>query len=197
MIRILLSRLLGALRRRALDEDFDAEVQTHLEMLVEEYARRGMAPAEAREAAQRSLGSITQLKESQRERRGLPQIGTLFADLKYAARMLRTNPGFTLIAVLTLTLGIGVVTTVFTAYNAVALKPLPVSDPSRVVRLERWFESGSHGDVQYAFSYPEYKILPRPQRRLCQPCGHELAAASGRGWFRKDAGPTGVGELFH
>jgi hypothetical protein len=82
----------------------------------------------------------------QREQRGLPQIGTLFADLKYAARMLRTNPGFTLIAVPNLMLGIGVVTTVFTAYNAVALKPLPVADPSRVVRLRRRLESGSRDE---------------------------------------------------
>src|SRR5262249_7863411 len=66
------------------------------------------------------------------------------------------SPGFTLVAVITLALGIGVNTTLFTAFDAVALKPLPVSDPARVVRIERWFESGNHGDVQYAFSYPEY-----------------------------------------
>ena len=76
--------------------------------------------------------------------------------LKYGARMLRANPGFTLVAALTLALGVGVVTTVFTAYDAVALKPLPVADPSQVVRLERWFADGGHGDIQYGFSYPEY-----------------------------------------
>jgi predicted permease len=156
MIRILFSRLLGALRRRSLESDFDAEVQTHLDMLAAENERRGMDPGEARQEALRSLGNVTQLKESQREGRALPQIETLFADLKYAARTLRANPGFTIVAAVTLTLGISVTTTVFTAYNAVALKTLPVADPGSVVRLERWFER-SRGDIQYAFSYLEYK----------------------------------------
>jgi predicted permease len=156
MIRILFSRLAGALQRRFLDRDFDAEVETHMEMLIEEHVRRGMDSEEARQAALRSMGNITRVKENQREERGLPQFETLLSDLRYGARMLRANPGFTTIAALTLTLGIGVTTTVFTAYNAIALKPLPVSDPDKVVRLERWFQS-NRGDVQYAFSYPEYK----------------------------------------
>lgn len=155
-MRVLFSRVLAMFRRRFLDQDFDAEVQAHLEMLIEENISRGMTPEEARPAALRSLGNVTRVKESHRESRGLPQIETLFADLKYGARMLRANPGFTLIASLTLALGIGVVTTVFTAYNAVALKPLPVADPSQVVRLERWFADGGHGDIQYGFSYPEF-----------------------------------------
>jgi predicted permease len=155
-MRVLFSKLVAMVRRRFLDQDFDAEVQAHLEMLIEENIRRGMTPEEARPAALRSLGSATQIKESHREARGLPQIETLLADLKYGARTLRANPGFTLIAALTLALGVGVVTTVFTAYNAVALKPLPVADPNQVVRLERWFANGSHGDIQYGFSYPEY-----------------------------------------
>jgi len=156
MIRILFSRLMGALRRPFLDRDFDSEIEAHLQMLIDENARRGMAPDEARQAALRSLGHLTRLKESHREQRGLPQLETLFADLKYGARTLRANPGFTLVAALTLALGVGVVTTVFTAYNAVALKPLPVADPSQVVRLERWFADGGRGDLQYGFSYPEY-----------------------------------------
>lgn len=157
MIRLLFSRLLGAFRRRSLENDFDAEVQTHLEMLIAENVHRGMTPDEAQQAALRSLGNITRLKESQRDQRALPQIETLLADLKYGARTLRANPGFTVVAVLTLTLGIGVTTTVFTAYNAIALKPLPVADPASVVRLERWFETGYRGEIQYAFSYPEYQ----------------------------------------
>ncbi len=148
---------MGAFRGRSLDNDFEAEVQTHLEMLIVENVHRGMTADEARQAALRSLGNITQLQESQRDQRALPQIETLFADLKYGARTLRANPGFTLVAVLTLTLGIGVTTTVFTAYNAIALKPLPVADPASVVRLERWFETGYRGEIQYAFSYPEYQ----------------------------------------
>lgn len=156
MIRTLFSRLLGAFRHRSLENEFDAEVEAHLEMLIAENVRRGMPPEEARQAALRSLGNITQIKESQREGRALPQIETIFADVKYGARILRKNPGFTVVSVLTLTLGIGVTTTVFSAYNAIALKPLPVADPRTVVRLERWFEH-FRGDIQYAFSYAEYK----------------------------------------
>jgi macrolide transport system ATP-binding/permease protein len=155
MIRVLLSKLFGAFRHRFFDRDFDTEIETHLEMLLEENVRRGMGLDEARQAALRSLGNLTSIREHQREERGLPQIETLFTDLKYAARVLLATPGFTLIATLTLTLGVSAVTTVFTAYDAVALKPLPVADPSQVVRLERWF-ANSRGDIQYLFSYPEY-----------------------------------------
>ena len=190
MVRTLLSKFLGVFGRRFFDRDFDAEVETHLEMLFEENVRRGMGPNEARQAALRSMGNLTSVKEHQREQRGLPQIETLFADLKYGARMLRANPGFTLIAVLTLTLGIGVVTTVFTAYNAVALKPLPVADPSQVVRLERWFASGSRGDVQYGFSYPEY-LYCRDRNDVFT----SLVAASGSHAVVADEGVKLAGQL--
>jgi predicted permease len=83
----------------------------------------------------------------------------MIQDIRYALRILGRNPGFTLVAVLTIALGIGINTTLFSIYNAVALKPLPISDPGRVVRLKRWFENGSMGDIQYYFSYPEYAHL--------------------------------------
>src|SRR5262245_14706933 len=69
-------------------------------------------------------------------------------DLAYAVRILSRNPGFTLVAILTIALGIGVNTTLFSIVNAVALKPLPVAQPDEVVRLKRWFETGSQGDIQ-------------------------------------------------
>jgi len=77
-------------------------------------------------------------------------------DLAYAIRILSRNPGFTLAAILTIALGIGVNTTLFSIFNAVALKPLPVAQPDQVVRMKRWFETGSQGDIQYSFSYPEF-----------------------------------------
>jgi predicted permease len=158
-MRTLFFRILGLFSRRGADLDFDQEVQSHLDMLIEENVRRGMTPEEARGAARKAFGGaarITLVKETQRENRGLPQIDSFFKDLRYAARMLVKHPGFTLVAVITLALGIGVNTTLFTAFNAVALKPLPVRDPYGVARIERWFENNSHGDLQYAFSYPEY-----------------------------------------
>jgi predicted permease len=156
-MRTLISRLRAKFSKRRLDQDFDAELESHVFMLTDENLRRGMAPDEARYAAMREIGVLTRLKEDRREGRSLaPSIEAFFKDIRYAIRMLVKNPGFTLVAVITLALGIGVNTTVFTAFNAVALKPLPVRDPYNVVRLERWFDNGSHGDVQYAFSYPEY-----------------------------------------
>jgi len=77
-------------------------------------------------------------------------------DLAYAVRLLSRNPGFTFVAILTIALGIGVNTTLFSVFNAVALKPLPVAQPDQVVRMKRWFETGSQGDIQYSFSYPEF-----------------------------------------
>jgi predicted permease len=151
-----LSRVRGLFGRRRADEEFDTEIAQHLDLLTEEYVRRGLSPEDARLAARRSFGGIAQAQETQRELRGVPLVDTLWADVRYAFRTLRNAPGFTLVAVLTLALGIGVNTTLFSAFNAVALKPLPVADPGNVVRLERWFEPAMNGTIQYAFSYPEY-----------------------------------------
>jgi len=150
------SRIQAVFSRRHLDDDFDREVEAHLELFTEESMRRGMTGEEAHREARRQFGGVTQVKETQRENRGLPQVDTILHDLRYAARMLRKSPGFTLVAILTLALGIGVNTTLFTAFDAVALKPLPVKNPGNVVRMERWFASGSQGNGQYLFSYPEY-----------------------------------------
>jgi hypothetical protein len=92
----------------------------------------------------------------------LPSV-TLFHDVRqdlgYAVRILSRKPAFTLAAILTIALGITVNTTLFSIFNAVALKPLPVAEPDQVVRMKRWFETGSQGDVQYLFSYPEFTNL--------------------------------------
>jgi predicted permease len=142
-----------------MEAEFSSEVETHLALLAEDLARRGLSPEEARREARRQFGGVAQIQELHREGRGIAALDQAAADLRYALRMMRRNPGFSLVSMLTLALGIGVNTTLFSAYNAVALKRLPVADPQQVVRLERWFASRARGGVQYAFSYPEYLYL--------------------------------------
>jgi predicted permease len=159
MLRTWISRIRGTVLGRRMDAEFAGEIETHLALLEDELVRRGMPRELARREARRQFGGVAQAQELHREARGLVHLERLWADLAYALRMMRRNPGFTTVAVATLALGIGVNTALFSGYNAIALKPLPVADPERVVRLERWVESRSLGDMQYAFSYPEYRYL--------------------------------------
>lgn len=151
-----LLRLRHCIPSRRAEEDFDREIALHLALLEEDYRHRGLSPQEAHTAARRDLGGVEQARQAHRDQRSLPWIQQTRQDLRHACRALARNPAFTLLAVVTLAIGIGVNTTLFTAWDAVALKPLPVADPSRVVRLERWFVNGWLGDMQYGFSWPEY-----------------------------------------
>ena len=102
-MRLLLSRVVGFLRGRRLDHDMDDEVRFHLEMAVDEYVRGGLNRDDARVAALRNFGGVTQMKEAYRDQRGLPWLEMLLQDVRFGARMLLRAPGFTLAALLTLT----------------------------------------------------------------------------------------------
>src|ERR1700743_1169777 len=172
-LRMLAARVKGLFAKERQDRELNEELSAHLEMLVEEKRRQGMNEEEARRAAAVHFGGITQTEESYREGRGLHFIETFLQDLRYALRLLRRTPGFAAVVVISLALGIGANTAIFSAIDAVMLRMLPVEDPQKLVMLEwhakDWpekyvedlegssFGSGTEGQTSYSFTYPQYQ----------------------------------------
>jgi putative ABC transport system permease protein len=141
-LRALLLRMGGLFRTNQRDAEFSSEIESHLQLHIEDNLHAGMAAEEARRNALLKLGGMEQTKEIVRERRGLPMLETLLQDLRFGARTLWKNPGFTLVAVLTLALGIGATTAIFSVVYGVLLRPLPYADSNRIMAV---FEVNSSG----------------------------------------------------
>src|SRR5579864_3350602 len=135
-LRILISRLGALFHDRRLDSELDDEVQAHLEMEIEENVRRGLSPEEARYAAMREFGGVAQMKERYRDQRGIPLFDALAQDVRCALRAFRRSPGLTAVAVLSLALGTGAGTAVFTLLDQMLLRTLPVDHPHELVRFD-------------------------------------------------------------
>lgn len=137
-------RLLTLFRRRRLAHELDDELQLHLALREEKLIAQGLSPQEAHYAARREFGSTTHFKEENREMWGFPTLETLLQDARFGARTLAKNPGFTAVVVLTLALGIGATTAIFSVVYGVLLRPLPYAQADRLIELN---EVNSHGGV--------------------------------------------------
>jgi predicted permease len=161
-LRALWIRLCGLLSVEQADSDFDAEIESHVGLATDDGIRSGLSPEEARRQALIRLGRVEQTRQAWRERRTLPWLETLLKDLRFGLRMLAKNPGFTAVAVLTLALGIGVTSAVFTVAEAALLRSWPAKTPERLVKIVAATPEGEDP----MFSYPDYVDLSGQTRSL-------------------------------
>src|SRR5919198_3134481 len=136
-----LRRLRSTFLRSRLDEDFEEELRFHLDERIHEYVKSGMTQEQARLQAHRRLGNLALARERARDVDTFRWVGDLGQDVRYALRQLRRNPGFGVAAILTLALGIGTTTAVFSVVDAVVLRPLSYADSSRLVIIDEWTPS--------------------------------------------------------
>jgi predicted permease len=153
-------------RRKQMEEQLDKEMRFHLEQHTNELIAQGRNPDEARREARLAMGGPEQVKEYCRDERGTRWLEDLFHDIRFALRMLRKNPGFAAVALLTLALGSGATTVMFTVVNGVLLRPLPYPDPSNLLSLvERTDKANRWGNL-WSFTYPNFLDCQRESQSL-------------------------------
>jgi len=163
-VRRFFKRLSSWARTRQDEERLRPEIEEHLALLTAENLRSGLSAGEARRQAMLKFGAVEAISEDYRDRKGLPFMETLLQDTRFAVRRLRKSPSFTVTAILTLALGIGATTSIFTLVHAVLLKSLPVANPAELYRLGKesrcCFQGGYSQDKEFSqVSYQLYKYL--------------------------------------
>jgi predicted permease len=174
-------RFRSLIRKGRVEQELTEELRFHLEKLVEGLVAKGMTPEEARYAALRELGGLEQIREECRDVRQVNYIENFLQDVRYGLRQLRRSPGFTMVAILTLALGIGANTAIFSVVYAVLLKPLPFRSPGQLVRV---FEANDRAGIPAeGCSYSEFQEWQRQNHvfnGMAAVNGHELTL-TGRG----------------
>jgi putative ABC transport system permease protein len=157
-----------------MDREFAEELESHLQFDVEDGIRSGLSPEEARRQAKLRLGRIEPVKEAYRDRRSIPLLDSIVRDVCFAARMFRSQPGFTATVVFTLGIGIGATTAIFTVVNGVLVRPLPFPDPDRLVSITETL-----GDRPNPFTYTgDFAAFRDYNRSLGQIAGYMFFAAN-------------------
>jgi hypothetical protein len=182
IFREFVSRIWGTLRRRRTDREMDEELRLHLELAAEEAIRRGDSPERAVLAARLHAGSIPQALEQLRDQRGLPCLEDVHRDVRHAVRMLAKTPGFTAAAVLTLAIGIGASTAIFSIRNVVVLQPLPYPNPDRLIVL--WTDDVKRQLHKTLVSYPLYAEWKERSHTFAETWAHEFDACDSH-WQRR------------
>jgi predicted permease len=184
--RVLAARLRSLFIRNRLDGELDDEVRFHLEMQTEDNLRAGMSQAEARHAAMRSFGGVERMKQQYREWRAVTAIESVGQDMGCALRTMRANPLFCLTVILTLALGIGANTAIFTLLHGLLLRSLPVLEPSRLARIDIVLPATGE---EWGLDWGMYQQILRQQRSFSRMStwvpGHYEAMADSEGTLRR------------
>ena len=185
-VRTGVARVFGLFHQRRHDRELDEEVQFHLDMLASRYEREGMSPDSARASARRNFGRVTTIKETYRRQRGVPAIEAILRDLKYAVFSLRKAPVFTVTVLLSLALGIGANSAIFSVVNAVLLKPLPYPQSERLVLVTRRYPTyeGQYLDARRVFAVADNATSFEALATIGPVTGFNLVTGDGAEYVR-------------